>query len=174
MRIFFFTLLLAALAVAVGLGCGSTSGAVLSSLDGGGAVDAPVKESSTADVTPESATDSSPEGAADAGCDGAYDSDPANCGACGHGCLGGACVAGQCQPVLLATGFLAAAPVVDDTRVYRSVLDQDAGTVRSIKKDGSQPLTLATGLDAPYGVFVDTTNLFWDELSRNSIVKLAK
>ena len=28
-------------------------------------------------------------------------SDPLNCGACGHDCLGGGCVNGQCQPVLL-------------------------------------------------------------------------
>jgi len=27
--------------------------------------------------------------------------DPANCGTCGHSCLGGTCTAGQCQPLLL-------------------------------------------------------------------------
>src|SRR5215472_70115 len=31
-------------------------------------------------------------------------SDPNNCGACGHSCLGGACSQGACQPVTLATG----------------------------------------------------------------------
>src|SRR5580693_3063452 len=30
------------------------------------------------------------------------DIDPRNCGACGHGCLGGACSGGFCQPVTLA------------------------------------------------------------------------
>jgi hypothetical protein len=37
-------------------------------------------------------------------CDGSCtdtNTDPNNCGACGHNCLGGACVAGQCQPVIL-------------------------------------------------------------------------
>jgi hypothetical protein len=29
--------------------------------------------------------------------------DPDNCGACGHGCQGGACTAGLCQPITLAT-----------------------------------------------------------------------
>ena len=29
--------------------------------------------------------------------------DPQNCGKCGHSCLGGACVAGACQPVLVGT-----------------------------------------------------------------------
>jgi hypothetical protein len=28
--------------------------------------------------------------------------DPANCGYCGHDCLGGGCTAGVCQPVVLA------------------------------------------------------------------------
>src|SRR5690349_21776850 len=28
--------------------------------------------------------------------------DPAHCGACGHDCLGGACVGAKCQPVILA------------------------------------------------------------------------
>ncbi|MBX3260553.1 MAG: hypothetical protein KF782_12740 [Labilithrix sp.] len=38
----------------------------------------------------------------DAGCGGA--SDPDHCGACGHGCLGGTCRSGRCQPVVLASG----------------------------------------------------------------------
>jgi hypothetical protein len=37
----------------------------------------------------------------DAGC--ASQSDANNCGACGHSCLGGACSAGKCAPVLLAS-----------------------------------------------------------------------
>jgi hypothetical protein len=34
----------------------------------------------------------------DAGCQKSVSSDPANCGACGHSCLGGACEGGACQP----------------------------------------------------------------------------
>jgi len=30
------------------------------------------------------------------------DTDPATCGRCGHGCQGGACSAGTCQPIELA------------------------------------------------------------------------
>jgi hypothetical protein len=47
------------------------------------------------------------------GCESDLGQDPLNCGACGHSCQGGACVAGTCQPVvvvgdpLVATGLVA-------------------------------------------------------------------
>ena len=47
--------------------------------------------------------------------------DPKNCGACGHDCLGGACVAGRCQAVKLATDTmngLTTRILVDATHVY--------------------------------------------------------
>lgn len=39
-------------------------------------------------------------------------SDPANCGACGHGCLGAACSAGVCQPIRLADRHWTSAPLL--------------------------------------------------------------
>ena len=36
------------------------------------------------------------------GCEAVVTDDPLNCGACGHDCGGGACLAGKCQPVQLA------------------------------------------------------------------------
>jgi hypothetical protein len=44
--------------------------------------------------------------------------DPDNCGRCGHSCLGGACTAGTCQPVLLAS-----------TSNPLEIAHQDAGTL---------------------------------------------
>jgi hypothetical protein len=41
-------------------------------------------------------------GAAEASC--ASIDDPESCGVCGHSCLGGTCLAGVCQPVVLASG----------------------------------------------------------------------
>jgi hypothetical protein len=55
-------------------------------------------------------------------CDPAADhsSDPKNCGACGHDCLGGACTGGACQPVAIGAGTdeSPALLFVDDTYVY--------------------------------------------------------
>jgi len=39
-------------------------------------------------------------------------SDPANCGACGHGCLGAACSSGVCQPIRLADRHGTSAPLL--------------------------------------------------------------
>src|SRR5262249_55506489 len=34
-------------------------------------------------------------------CNAYLSSDPKNCGRCGHDCLGGTCIAGRCQPLIL-------------------------------------------------------------------------
>jgi hypothetical protein len=51
---------------------------------------------------------SGPDGSCDAA---ALEDDPRNCGACGHDCLGGACKAQRCQPVVIGTSD--DAPVLD-------------------------------------------------------------
>jgi hypothetical protein len=53
-------------------------------------------------------------------------SDPQNCGACGHSCLGGTCSAGVCQPGLLQNMVLAEDVAVDANSVYFSVLGNGA------------------------------------------------
>jgi hypothetical protein len=49
---------------------------------------------------------------------GCVPSDTHNCGACGHDCLGGACSAGMCQPVTLASVGPVADLTTDGTTVY--------------------------------------------------------
>jgi hypothetical protein len=62
-------------------------------------------------------------------------SDGKNCGACGHDCLGGACTAGQCQPIGLAqyTGNLTTI-FVGAQYVYATT---DEGYIGRANKDGS-------------------------------------
>jgi len=52
-------------------------------------------------------------------------SDPLNCGACGHNCLGGTCVGGQCQPVAIASNLtgLPGPLQIDAANVYWTEAD---------------------------------------------------
>jgi hypothetical protein len=62
-----------------------------------------------------------PEGETTCGGQCVAESDDANnCGACGHGCLGGTCSGGQCQPIVLTTDYtdLATSITVDANNVY--------------------------------------------------------
>ena len=73
--------------------------------------------------------------AGSSGC-GDLQGDNRNCGSCGHDCLGGACVAGQCQPKLIAQ-YLGRPDniAVSETHVcYKA----DANYVGCSKKDGSE------------------------------------
>jgi hypothetical protein len=81
-------------------------------------------------------------------------SDPHNCGKCGHDCQGGACVMGVCQPVLMTDDELFPHTLAaDDARVYwANVTDVDYGDppasilVRSMPATavGGTPVTLDT------------------------------
>lgn len=86
--------------------------------------------------------------------------DKANCGRCGHDCLGGDCKAGLCQVIALA-GSLAApgALALDEANVYISTIN--GGTVLRIAKTGGKVDTLVTGWSSLVGVAVSGTTLFW-------------
>ena len=70
-----------------------------------------------ADATPDSGSDSGSDAGSDANC-GNTQTDPLNCGACGHSCLGGTCVNGQCQVVVLESVLTPGGVVVDGNSVY--------------------------------------------------------
>jgi hypothetical protein len=91
-------------------------------------------------------------------------SDVSNCGYCGHGCQGGGCLRGVCQPVTLAGGtnsdqLLGIA--VDGTNVYFT--DYNAGTINSVPKGGGKVTILATPGSGPLAIAVDSNNLYWTE-----------
>ncbi|HEY8080142.1 MAG TPA: hypothetical protein VIF62_38690 [Labilithrix sp.] len=84
--------------------------------------------SEASNVVPPSGDDGPASSDADAGmldadadvitCDADFASDPQNCGACAHDCLGGACEGGTCGAVLLASDVTIQHAAVDDTHVY--------------------------------------------------------
>ena len=58
---------------------------------------------------------------------------PLNCGRCGHSCLGGACVAGKCQPVTLVTGEPGLGAVaVDATATTAYYAAENSGVIRKV------------------------------------------
>jgi hypothetical protein len=97
------------------------------------------------------------------------DADSLNCGACGHSCLGGICLARVCQPVTLASGQDDPVGIaVDATSVYWTNNGTYAdggtpidGTVMKVPRGGGSTVTLASGQSAPYGVAVNLTSVYW-------------
>lgn len=108
---------------------------------------------------------------ADAGCvlcDGvcpgpdAFDSDPLNCGTCGHDCFGGPCTMGVCGPVEIVTAVYAMDIAVDGSYVYW--IGMVNGEVRRRLKDASAPSELlATGPDLQ-SLAVDATHVYFTTL----------
>jgi hypothetical protein len=93
------------------------------------------------------------------------DTDPKNCGRCGHDCLGGACTAGRCESVVLKAGLENPDDIaVDATGVYVST-HGNAGTVLRFAKDGSKVDVLASGHTKARGVTLDGQNhVYWSNL----------
>jgi hypothetical protein len=86
--------------------------------------------------------------------------DPHHCGRCGHDCLGGACVAGKCQSVVLKNALENPDDLAfDSTYVYVST--RANGAVVRIAKDGSGATAIVTGQQETRGVALDGQNLYW-------------
>jgi sugar lactone lactonase YvrE len=104
--------------------------------------------------------------------DASFASDPDNCGACGHSCLGGACSLGTCQPVALAGVLLGVnALTLDTENVYFS--DIQSGTVYRMTKNGASLTALVTVAEEPVQLAVDATNLYYADQGTGSIVRCA-
>jgi hypothetical protein len=96
-----------------------------------------------------------------------------DCGACGHDCLGGGCVEGRCQPIVLASGLrqpdgLALGP----GHVYFTCYGD--GTVQKVPRGGGTATALIGGEDQPHGIAVDATSVYWTASGKQgSLRKLA-
>jgi hypothetical protein len=100
-------------------------------------------------------------------------SDPKNCGTCGHDCLGGACVAGQCQPKVIATTKMPQAIAVHTnksgvgTMLYWTDVDptdtprQDVYSCSLPDCITATPSGSMTGCNMSLGVAVDATNYYF-------------
>ncbi|HRI67272.1 MAG TPA: hypothetical protein PK156_23675 [Polyangium sp.] len=89
-------------------------------------------------------------------------SDNKNCGACGHDCLGGMCMQGECQPVLAfdtqpVTGNVPVSLVVYGTDLYWGTT---GGDVAKVSLDGSMFFMLGNVSGPVYGLAVTNDGAF--------------
>jgi hypothetical protein len=89
--------------------------------------------------------------------------DPLNCGTCGHSCLGGQCTAGVCQAFTLVPGQLGAVGLAaDSTSLYWTTLTNV--TVMKSNKDGTGVTTLASPAGTiPFDIAIDNTYVYWSD-----------
>ena len=83
-----------------------------------------------------------------------------NCGVCDHGCLGGMCSGGTCQPILLAEGpWFPNLIVVKDGFLYWTAT-KGAASVMRMPTSGGAPEDIALGSPG-WGLAVDSTNVYY-------------
>lgn len=115
------------------------------------------------------------DGEASTGCETDLRKDPANCGACGSGCLAGGCVDGQCQPFELAKDQDEPSLVtLDATHVYWTNRG-GLGAVMRIEKRGGTPEVVGATPLPPGGLEVDADAVYWsDHADLGKVWRIAK
>jgi hypothetical protein len=103
----------------------------------------------------------------------ALNTDGLNCGTCGHGCLGGMCSGGHCQPTIIGTFSQAALSIVaDSSYVYGTILG--TGLVQRCPISGcsaSGAATIATDTSNLEGsAFLNSTGLFFSDGSPSACI----
>ncbi len=103
------------------------------------------------------------------------ETDPKNCGRCGHDCAGGACVAGQCQPQVVFTSAEVVPRVIvtDATSIYFTTADNAAKTYAIYRcEKASCPATLTPVIAGRAGdgtgLAVEGSSLYFTE--KNTIL----
>jgi hypothetical protein len=109
------------------------------------------------------------------GCETDLTTDPGQCGACGHNCLSGDCIDGQCQPFVLADGQAKPKNVTfDSTHVYWTN-QGGLGAVMRVPKGGGDVEEVAVTNFLPGGLAVDGEAVFWSDFgSMGKIRRLNK
>jgi hypothetical protein len=149
-----------------------------------GLTDVPVPADASADGSgaqvadaaslPEAASDAPFDGAAKGAGDASPDASPcgdtqgssANCGRCGHDCLGAACVAGACQTIALVPVDAGVSPTglaQDESFLYWTDYGHD--TVTRTDKSSGVSVVLSTATFFPRPIAVDDAGIYWGDTS---------
>ncbi len=103
------------------------------------------------------------------------DSDGRNCGACGHDCLGGQCMAGRCQPVEVTQGLSNPTALALHTDGYLYFVEERAGGgVSRVLAMGGAAAQLLIGMqNKPGAIAVDDDGVFFVNKGGNQVRKIA-
>ena len=111
------------------------------------------------------------------GCEADLTADTANCGRCGHDCVGGACTASACQPVAVAgphttsTGLHNGQLALDPTHIYYAYFGTPTGGVEMVGKDGTGATCIACDTGYPRDLVTDGTSVYWTDQGNNQLRK---
>ncbi len=112
---------------------------------------------------------------ASASCEGAnLATSKLHCGACDHDCRGGECIAGVCQPLFLATDQPNASGLAMDEGFVYWTTQTDGGTVMRAPKDGGRRDVIASDLNMPFDIAVDSTHAYFTTTAGGQIVAAQK
>lgn len=87
--------------------------------------------------------------------------DAKNCGACGHDCLGGACQAGACQPVVLASGQSYPTEIAVSSSVVFWINSGPNGAIMQVPSSGGTVSVAAASQTTPTNLAVDSASVYW-------------
>jgi hypothetical protein len=98
----------------------------------------------------------------DATCTADTKTDPHNCGSCGHDCIGGACMSGECQPLVISSSYT---PVELAVQTATSTLYWTSGMTNTLYSCTlpacSTPGNNAGGCQDTLGIAVDDANYYF-------------
>ncbi len=108
-----------------------------------------------------------------------FQTDRNNCGSCGFSCIGGTCIAGACQPWLIANdAYREVSPATDGVNVAYINGDDDVGYV--VPLAGGTPLEVANGVVDASGVAIQGSAadfVTWDQGdtpgTENSLIQMS-
>ncbi len=104
------------------------------------------------------------------GCGADLEASATNCGACGHSCLGAACVGGFCEPSLVLTYTPGVRSVAtNSTRLYFS--NDLSGVIGWVPLSNlsASPTFILTGLGLPCELAVTDADLYWVSCTSNQV-----